>query len=416
MHRAPLATRAATITINDGKGLRAAVVSVRGFLSFQMELVHMAAVTCQCFVAGPSPKRARASSQGQAISSPAEADLRYMRERTPMAAVTRPCLVAEPSPKCARASSQGQAMLSPVDLNIQAVVKILRWRLQQGGTPSSLEQLESDFFDWWGVRFNPVIVKEPDFATFLRNRPDKFEVYSLEGVTKVRLSAQVVEKIREKIREGLCGGTARAAPSPRRRASEDASLLPFVASSSRPEGRSAPSCARTSTAAGSVQSKPTAPAAELVPCPRWVAASARPKPPVASSSTPDGRVAKLQSSAPGEAARQRRRSTSARNPSADDLRPGRSTSADYSQQVDRAEFVSQGGGSEWVLSSCLHQVWCESGQICCLRQRGPPQEQEQAGTISSPRMGQGPRRPRRRGELESARTRRSARVDRVDEK
>ena len=213
-----------------------------------------------------------------------------------MAAVTRQCFVAGPSPKRARASSQGQAMLSPVDLNIQAVVKILRWRLQQGGTPSSLEQLESDFFDWWGVRFNPAIVKEPDFATFLRNRPDKFEVYSLEGVTKVRLSAQVVEKIREKIREGLRGGTARAAPSPRRRASEDTSLLPFVASSSRPEGRSAPSCARTSTAAGSVQSKPTAPAAELVPCPRWVAASALPKPPAASSSTP-------QSSAPSEAAK-----------------------------------------------------------------------------------------------------------------
>ena len=260
MYRAPLATRAATITINDGNGLRAAADSVRGFLSFQMELVHMAAVTRQCFVAEPSPKRARAS-------------------------------------------SQGQAMLSPVDLNIQAVVKILRWRLQQGGTPSSLEQLESDFFDWWGVRFNPAIVKEPDFATFLRNRPDKFEVYSLEGVTKVRLSAQVVEKIREKIREGLRGGTARAAPSPRRRASEDASLLPFVASSSRPEGRSAPSCARTSTAAGSLQPKPAAPAAKLVPYPRWVAASAQPKPPAASSSTPDGRVAKLQSSAPGEAAK-----------------------------------------------------------------------------------------------------------------
>ena len=110
MHRAPLATRAATITINDGKGLRAAAVSVRGFLSFQMELVHMAAVTRQCFVAEPSPKRARAS-------------------------------------------SQGQAMLSPVDLNIQAVVKILRWRLQQGGTPSSLEQLESDFFRLVGMSF-----------------------------------------------------------------------------------------------------------------------------------------------------------------------------------------------------------------------------------------------------------------------
>ena len=151
------------------------------------------------------------------------------------------------------------------------------------------------------------------------------------------------------------------------------------------------------------QPNPTAPAANFVPrTSLWVAASAQPKPLAASSSTPDGRVAKLQSSAPGEAARQRRRSTSARNPSADDLRPGRSTSADYSQQVDRAEFVSQGGGPGWVLSSCLHQVWCESGQICCLRQRGPPQEQEQAGTISSPHMGQGPRRPRRRSELNRA--------------
>ena len=94
----------------------------------------------------------------------------------------------------------------------------------------------------------------------------------------------------------------RASPSPRRGASPDASLLPIAASSSQPEGRSAASCARTSTAAGSVSSvqpRPTAPAgpaANLVPSPRWAAASALPKPPAASSSTP-------QSSAPSEAAK-----------------------------------------------------------------------------------------------------------------
>ena len=151
MYRAPPATRAATFTINDSNGLCAPADSARGFLSFQQELAQMAAVTRPCSAAGPSPKRAHASSQGQAILSPAEADLRYARKRT-MAAVT-----PGPSLKRARASSQGQATMSPAEADLRetrrprrkraraspelrkvrrmytkGVMRILRWGHQQG--------------------------------------------------------------------------------------------------------------------------------------------------------------------------------------------------------------------------------------------------------------------------------------------
>ena len=292
----------------------------------QLQLIRLEAqLAATYFIIMSGPKRAFASSQGHATMSPVEVDL-------------RPSLVARPSPERAHASSQGQATMSPAEADLRktrrlrrkrelrklrgmymkGVRRILRWGHSQGRTSFSLRQVESDFFDWWKVPFSLAGIRQPDMATFLRRFPSKMEVYSDEGVTKVRLSAQEVEWVREQIRKGkpwtwgppvsptpavAACREPRASPSPRRGASPDASLLPIAASSSQPEGRSAASCARTSTAAGSVQPKPTAPAANIVPCPRWVAASALPKPPAASSSTPDGRVAKLQSSAPGEAAK-----------------------------------------------------------------------------------------------------------------
>ena len=99
-----------------------------------------------CFIIMPKQRRARASSQGQATMSPAEADL-------------RPSLVAVagPSPKRARASSHGQATMSPAEADLRetrrprrkraraspelrkvrrmytkGVMRILRWGHQQG--------------------------------------------------------------------------------------------------------------------------------------------------------------------------------------------------------------------------------------------------------------------------------------------
>ena len=60
-----------------------------------------------------------------------------------------------------------------------------------------------------GIR-EEVRMLKPDMATFLRKFPSKMEVYSDEGVTKVRLSAQEVEWVREQIRKGksfACGAT-----------------------------------------------------------------------------------------------------------------------------------------------------------------------------------------------------------------
>ena len=234
---------------------------------------------------------------------------------------------------------------------IKGIMRILRWGHQQGRPSFTLEQLESEFSKLLGKPFNLATIQQPDMARFLGKYPSKMQVYSDEGVTKVRISDKEVEWVREQIRKGeSCtkpwtwghSVSPTPAPSPRRGASPDASLLPTVASSSQleSEGRSAASCARTSTAAGSVSSvqpRPTAPAgpaANLVPSPRWAAASALPKPPAASSSTP-------QSSAPSEAAQvgerdrprhvvltlRRRTGLAHGRSSADDLQPDRKSTA-----------------------------------------------------------------------------------------
>ena len=143
---------------------------------------------------------------------------------------------------------------------------------------------------------------QAEFEAILAEQGDRWT--HANGKQRIRVADPNAGKVRSVIGHETRGGQREPAPSPRRGASPDASLLPTVASSSQSEseGRSAASCARTSTAAGSVSSvqpRPTAPAgpaANLVPSPRWAAASALPKPPAASSSTP-------QSSAPSEAAK-----------------------------------------------------------------------------------------------------------------
>ena len=277
-------------------------------------------------------------------------------------------------------------------------------------------------------------------ATFLRKFPAKLQVYSLEGATKVRLSAKVVEEVREKIREGsgpereptsflerrpssqrsqrrvsltpavAASGTARAVPPPRRRASK-ASLWPFAARASLfPLGRAA-------------QPKRTAPAAKFVRCTRLVAASAQPKPPAASSSTPEpigqtthrklkGLVARLaddrrpeKPTSPepiGQTTRRKLTGLAARL--ADDLRPGESASPEPIGQTTHRKLTG--------LSSCpravvvqdgpYHPVYIRSGSKAARSMayvaNGIRKRIEQVGTISSPRTGQGPRQPRHRSE------------------
>ena len=178
----------------------------------QLQLIRLEAqLAATYFIIMPGPKRTFASSQGHATMSPVEVDL-------------RPSLVAVagPSPKRARGPCD-EATMSPETrrprrkharavpepevrelrrMYVKGIMRILRRGHQQGRPSFTLEQLESEFSKLLGKPFNLATIQQPDMARLLARYSRKMQVYSDEGVTKVRLSAQEVEWVREQIRKG----------------------------------------------------------------------------------------------------------------------------------------------------------------------------------------------------------------------